>query len=65
MRVGIAIDAGSSRTRLHVYRRREGHGLLESAAEKSDTGISSYVNDLKGLSTSISDLARLAERRSV
>ena len=59
---GIAIDAGSSGTRLHVYRRREGHGLLEEVLQKKVTpGISSYVNDLKGLSSSISDLARLAE----
>ena len=58
---GIAIDAGSSGTRLHVYRRREGHGLLEEVLQKKVTPISSYVNDLKGLSSSISDLARLAE----
>ena len=59
---GIAIDAGSSGTRLHVYRRKERHGLLEEMLlKKVSPGISSYVNNLEQLSSSISDLTKLAE----
>jgi len=59
---GIAMDAGSSGTRIHVYKRTKNHELLSDVFVKKVTpGISSFANDPKKVKDSILLLTKYGE----